>query len=164
MSDSAENEGPRSRVVVWVVLLAIVALVTNGVAVSRALSTWQDRGDFGSMFGLANALFSGLALAGVIYTLTLQRIELGLQREELRLTRDELRRSADAQERTEQALAEQGRQMQRAGRAQVIAAALSLYAIRNPPGERLVRPARDFLGISLDVLEDELQRIFRDRD
>jgi hypothetical protein len=48
-----------------------------------------DRGTFGDMFGSINALFSGLALAGIILTILLQRKELKLQREELRETRTE---------------------------------------------------------------------------
>ncbi|MEK7760049.1 MAG: putative phage abortive infection protein [Nitrospirota bacterium] len=48
-----------------------------------------DRGTFGDMFGGVNALFSGLAFAGVIYAILLQREELGLQREELIKTRAE---------------------------------------------------------------------------
>lgn len=47
------------------------------------------RGTFGDMFGSINALFSGLALAGIILTILLQRKELKLQREELRDTRKE---------------------------------------------------------------------------
>jgi len=50
------------------------------------------------MFGIVNALFSGLALAGVAYAILLQRRELSLQREELSMTREELRRTADAQQ------------------------------------------------------------------
>ena len=50
------------------------------------------------MFGAVNALFSGLALAGIVYTIHLQREDLSLQREELRLTRDEMIRSANSQE------------------------------------------------------------------
>jgi len=51
----------------------------------------DERGSFGDMFGAANALFAGLAFAGLIYTLLLQRKELGLQRKELELTRQELK-------------------------------------------------------------------------
>jgi len=39
------------------------------------------------MFGVVNALFSGLALAGVIFTIFLQSKELSLQRDELKQTR-----------------------------------------------------------------------------
>jgi len=43
------------------------------------------------MFGAINSLFSGLALAGVIYTIHLQKNELSLQRKELKLNRRELK-------------------------------------------------------------------------
>jgi hypothetical protein len=43
------------------------------------------------MFGSVNALFSGLAFAGVIYAIFLQRRELFLQRQELEQTREELK-------------------------------------------------------------------------
>ena len=46
--------------------------------------------ELGDTAGIANGLFSALAFAGVIYTIFLQKKELGLQREELRCTRDEL--------------------------------------------------------------------------
>jgi hypothetical protein len=48
-----------------------------------------DRGTLGDMFGTVNALFSGLAFAGIIFTILLQRKELGYQRKELRETRAE---------------------------------------------------------------------------
>lgn len=47
-----------------------------------------DRGTFGDMFGAVNALFSGMAFAGLICTLIVQMRELKAQREELSLTRD----------------------------------------------------------------------------
>ncbi len=46
-------------------------------------------GQFGDMFGVANSLFSGLAFAGLVYTIILQRKELSLTRDELELTRGE---------------------------------------------------------------------------
>lgn len=49
-----------------------------------------DPGQVGDMFGAVNAPFTGLAFAGVIITIILQRDELSLQRDELRLTREEL--------------------------------------------------------------------------
>lgn len=50
-----------------------------------------ERGTFGDSFGLVNSLFSGLALAGIIYTIFLQKKELKLQREELHETREEFK-------------------------------------------------------------------------
>lgn len=52
--------------------------------------SWQERGQFGDMFGSVNALFSGLAFAGLIYAILLQRKELSLQRDELKLQREEM--------------------------------------------------------------------------
>lgn len=50
----------------------------------------NERGTFGDQFGAVNALFSGLAFAGLIYTIILQRHDLKLQRRDLRLQREEL--------------------------------------------------------------------------
>lgn len=49
------------------------------------------RGPFGDSFGAINSIFSGLALAGIIYTIFLQKKELSLQRQELRDTREEFK-------------------------------------------------------------------------
>ncbi|MFN3827707.1 MAG: putative phage abortive infection protein [Micavibrio sp.] len=43
----------------------------------------NSRGTFGDKFGAINSLFSGLAFAGLIYAILLQREELSLTREEL---------------------------------------------------------------------------------
>lgn len=70
------------------IILAIIALwVVSGLV----LYNIPDRGTIGDMFGTINSLFSGLAFAAIIYTILLQKNELGLQREELVLTRAELR-------------------------------------------------------------------------
>lgn len=50
----------------------------------------DTRGTFGDQFGAVNALFSGLAFAGLIYTIILQRRDLELQRDDLKLQREEL--------------------------------------------------------------------------
>lgn len=47
-------------------------------------------GVFGDSFGLLTSLFSGLAFAGLIITIVMQKDELALQREELRLQRTAL--------------------------------------------------------------------------
>ena len=50
----------------------------------------EQRGTFGDQFGAVNALFSGLAFAGLIYTIILQRHDLKLQKRDLKLQREEL--------------------------------------------------------------------------
>ncbi|MDP2162088.1 MAG: hypothetical protein Q8K02_16535 [Flavobacterium sp.] len=43
---------------------------------------WQTRANFGDMFGALSALFSGIALAGIIYTIFVQLNEIKAQRKE----------------------------------------------------------------------------------
>lgn len=78
-----------------------------GLLPMALFSSESGRGTFGDMFGAVNALFSGLALAGVVCAILLQREELSLQRAELELTRQELSRSAEAQTSSAQTLIEQ---------------------------------------------------------
>lgn len=56
----------------------------------------EYRASVGDLFGGVNALFSGLALAGIVTTIFLQSRELQLQREELKSTRDVLEKTAAA--------------------------------------------------------------------
>lgn len=72
--------------------------ILSAFAIVGSFGSWSDRANFGDMFGAINSLFSGLALAGVVYAILLQRQELALQRQELELTRAELERAATAQE------------------------------------------------------------------
>src|SRR6185295_997716 len=58
---------------------------------------WKQGADFGNAFGAANALFSGLALAAVIFAIFLQHGEL-------LVAHDELKNSVEAQERAEASL------------------------------------------------------------
>lgn len=62
------------------------------------------RGQLGDLFGTVNALFSGLAFAGVIIAIMLQQEELELQRHEIAANRIELARTATAQEESREAL------------------------------------------------------------
>ncbi len=55
------------------------------------LSNEVARGVFGDKFGSINALFSGLAFAGIIFTIFLQRRELALQRLNIEEQNDTLR-------------------------------------------------------------------------
>lgn len=66
---------------------ALVLVVGLWLITGLALFFYKDRGSFGDMFGVVNALFSGLAFAGIILTILLQKKELALQRAELKETR-----------------------------------------------------------------------------
>ena len=82
----------------------LVLWIVTPIVTSMFLTDWQTRGQFGDVYGSINALFSGLAFAGVIVAILLQRQELILQRQELSLTRQELTKSASAQEEAQKAL------------------------------------------------------------
>lgn len=91
----------------------LVVWILASITMYKFIGDWTTRGQFGDMFGALNCLFSGLAFAGLISAIMLQKKELALQREELQLTRDQLSRSADAQEKSESALNRQFSAMQK---------------------------------------------------
>lgn len=88
-------------------IFVIIIWILSGVIVYYVASSWSDRGTIGDMFGAVNALFSGLAFAALIYTIILQREEIGMNRAEIELNRNELKKSADAQQNSQKALKEQ---------------------------------------------------------
>lgn len=55
-----------------------------------------EAGTFGDMFGAVNALFSGLAFAGLIYTIAVQRQELQSQNKSIEMQTEELRLQREA--------------------------------------------------------------------
>lgn len=91
-----EQEEKRETRIDWIIGIGIFSIV-----VALWLGSWKyvyihygtedGVGWFGDQFGAVNSLFSGLALAGIIYTIILQKKELKHQREELRLTREEFK-------------------------------------------------------------------------
>ena len=108
-------------------LFVVLLWLVGAMGVYLGLSSWQERGTFGDMFGAANALFSGLAFAGVIYAIYLQKEELSLQRKELELTRGELRRSAEAHEETAEKMTEQVKMQVLAGKLNALSTVISSY-------------------------------------
>ena len=93
VEESKKNTPEENNKTKYIKLAKKIAAITFGVwALSFILLILgpDDRGTFGDMFGAVNALFSGLAFAGLIITLIMQHEELGLQREEISQTNDEL--------------------------------------------------------------------------
>ena len=74
------------RVARWSVVCVIVMWASTFLLL---LLPEGNQGTYGDMFGAVNALFSGLAFAGLIITLILQRKELSLQREDIFVERNE---------------------------------------------------------------------------
>lgn len=70
------------------VIIVILVWIGSGIAIHYGI---DNRGTFGDMFGAVNALFSGLALFGIIVSIFIQQQEMNLQKEELRQTRYEFK-------------------------------------------------------------------------
>ena len=83
-------------------------LIIGSLAVILIIGLWllnffiakplTHRGTLGDMFGAVNALFSGLAFAGIIIALFFQRIDLKNQFEELHQTRKEFKKQNETLE------------------------------------------------------------------
>lgn len=78
---------------VWLVVLGI-SLKVFFCGSDELVAKW---GQFGDAFGSVNALFSGLALLGVIAALLLQREDIDLQLEEMRKSAKAQRDAAELQ-------------------------------------------------------------------
>ena len=86
-----ETDREPKKTSAWWLVLLMAAVIVIYVGYGYFLyGLDENRGTFGDMFGAVNALFAGLAFAGIIYTIFLQRQELELQRRELAETRGEL--------------------------------------------------------------------------
>lgn len=65
----------------WAVAISVFIFVVllwtgSGYWVSSHFGTWKDPGGFGSSYGYIAALFSGLSLAGIAFTLTMQQKQM----------------------------------------------------------------------------------------
>lgn len=88
----------------WIALIFLVILILWFGSGWFIYKVWDEntRGTIGDMFGAINSLFAGLAFAGLILTIAIQRKELTvqtdavkMQTEELKMQREEISRSAD---------------------------------------------------------------------
>lgn len=71
-------------------LFVLAFWVASFAWIYLCVGNWEVRGQLGDMFGAVNSLFSGLAFAGLIVTLILQRKDLNLQRESIQQTNEQL--------------------------------------------------------------------------
>jgi len=105
--------------IIWILSIFIVPFIYPEL---------KDRALLGDSFGLINSLFSGLAFAGIIYTIILQRKELALQRQELKETRMELERSANAQEKSEKQQRRQSENLKITAKLNALSTLVSYYS------------------------------------
>ena len=91
--DKLNNEETKSQLWIWIIIAIVGVIALWGLSwwgINKFIDEPTHQVTFGDMFGAVNALFSGLAFAGLIVTLLYQKEELKLQREELKETRNEL--------------------------------------------------------------------------
>ncbi len=122
-----KDESNLSFITITVIVVLLIAGFWLWAYFSLRNDSYVERGTFGDMFGAVNSLFSGLALAGIILTILLQRKELALQRQELRDTREELKRSALAQENSEVALRRQAENLKISAKLTALNSLVSYY-------------------------------------
>ena len=143
----------------WVIAIWII----SGVLIYYLIPDWGDRGTLGDMFGVVNALFSGLAFAALIYTIILQREEISLNRKEIELNRKELQKSAAAQDSSQHALKEQVIQTHLTAKINAMSTVINYYntqiANTNNPQEIIekAKTKRRLLIKQMDELIDGMQ-------
>ena len=103
------------------IFLAVTGLWIGSYWVVRySFPTMAERGQVGDTFGAVNALFSGLAFAGVLIAIWLQRADLQMQHTDLRLQQESLAVQIQEMIASREQLAEQAK-AQRAYAAAMIA-------------------------------------------
>ena len=98
MSEPKETRPVNIMTFVYMAVSLLMIQLISGILMLKFMPEPDMHGTFGDMFGAVNTAFSGLALAGIIYTIILQQRSLSLQQRELELTRNELKRTAEANE------------------------------------------------------------------
>lgn len=86
------------KIAMFAVFLMWLAL--GAVTFGLGLLSTERSGQIGDMFGLANSLFSGLAFAGLLVTMWMQKEELTLQRKVSTENTNEIKRQAKYAERS----------------------------------------------------------------
>ena len=72
----SESENEPLKNLIYLIILIVLIWIVYWAAMAYFVENSEDRGLFGDMFGSLNTLFSGGALAGIIYAIWLQRKEI----------------------------------------------------------------------------------------
>lgn len=107
MSGKSRIDNTIVSMLTLLVLIAIVVAIWLWLPgyLAPELTDIKDRGVFGDSYGAVTSLFTGLAFAGLVFTVLLQQREIKLQREdffaqihEMQATRTEVARQSRLQE------------------------------------------------------------------
>ena len=77
------------KILIFLFITVFILWILNPIIVGYIYQGMAERGQAGDLFGAVNSLFSGLAFAGIIWSLRLQQTQLEMQKEELKLQREE---------------------------------------------------------------------------
>lgn len=72
MTNEQNNNNSWLCYMIWAILGVMLIMVLSFYIIFNNIGTWEHRGQFGDLFGAVNALFSGLAFAGLIITIRQQ--------------------------------------------------------------------------------------------
>ena len=75
---------------IWAILGVMLIMVLSFYIIFNNIGTWEHRGQFGDLFGAVNALFSGLAFAGLIITIRQQHKDLEYQRQAIDQSKEDI--------------------------------------------------------------------------
>jgi hypothetical protein len=160
-SDGSPHVGGRPKeasvsVGVWLIIIIAFAVVTCVwvrwmLIIPTAADSFQDRGTYGDWFGAINALFSGLAFAGLIATLLLQREELRQNTSALHAQENQLALQSGA-------LNAQLAMMVRAARLSSIPTLINQYSLQvsSNPARKQSHPPE---SMSIEQLETEMHDV-----
>lgn len=76
--------------IIWAIGFVLFVMLLSAFLIFKCINGWEHRGQFGDLFGVVNALFSGLAFAGLIITIRQQHLVLEYQRQAIIQTQLEL--------------------------------------------------------------------------
>ena len=79
MTNEQNNNNSWLCYMIWAVLGVMLIMVFSFYIIYNNIGCWEKRGQFGDLFGAVNALFSGLAFAGLIITIRQQNKNLEYQ-------------------------------------------------------------------------------------
>jgi len=139
------------KTLIYILGSCFLIWIISGVTLWFVFKPGTNGGVFGDMFGVINALFSGLAFGGVIYAILLQKSEL-------KVSMDSLSKSASAQAESSKALINQSDIMLKTARLNALSSLLSdytnkkddpEYAIFNPT---IMREKREGVVKEIEVI------------
>lgn len=94
----------------------IILVIVLWTANCSVFFFYEAHGTFGDQFGAVNALFSGLAFVGLIFTINQQKTSIDLQREDLRNQLEELRNNREELELSRREMEEQTAEFEKQNR------------------------------------------------